>query len=306
MPHGSCPAHNLRGRTRCCANLITSATIRLPCAGRWAAFWQPTRSDWPVGRDSARVTWRYVGTGGVLMLLIVVSLQGHASVQTEPTRLTFHETTCDLLNVSPEIGPRLRCGAVSVPRDYANPGSGQFKLAVVVIKSARLPSLPDPVVYTSGGSGEPLTIYADHQARTPYAAGRDLILVDQRGTGRSEPNLCPEVDSKFLLADLVVASDDTDDALASRRATYLACREEALARGLDPRDFGTRVTVEGFRVGAPSVGNRTLERLRRTLWDDSRHDAGYVASRACALGRTRFHLSAGSDGHAFDHRGRRA
>ncbi len=232
-----------------------------PAALRWAlgcilASYKARLSHRP--RLSGRTAWRYAGASGVLMLLALVSLQGHARGQTEPTPPAFHQTACDLPNISQEVRPRLRCGTVSVPRDYARPDAGQFNLAVVVIKSAQPASLPDsavpdPVVYISGGPGEPLTIYADPQARTPYAPGRDLILVDQRGTGRSEPELCPELESKLLEANLAVAADDSDAALASRRATYSACRDEVIARGLDPRDFGTRVTVED------------LERVRQAL-----------------------------------------
>ena len=67
----------------------------------------------------------------------------------------------------------------------------------MVIGSQSQPSRPDPVIYISGGPGSPLTIYADPQARKPYAPGRDLILVDQRGTGRSEPSLCPALEPMF-------------------------------------------------------------------------------------------------------------
>ena len=71
-------------------------------------------------RFSVRTAWRWVGTAGALIVLIIASLQGPASGQTEPIRPAFHETTCDdLPNVSPEVRPRLRCGTVSVPRDYA-------------------------------------------------------------------------------------------------------------------------------------------------------------------------------------------
>jgi hypothetical protein len=147
---------------------------------------------------SARTSVRYVGTIGVLLLVIGLALEGHASGQREPLRPSFNETACDLPGVSQEIRPRLRCGTVSVPRSYDNPGAGRFKLAIVVVRSAQQPAFPEPVVYISGGPGSPLTIYADHQARTPYAPSRDLILVDQRGTGRSEPNLCPDLDGALL------------------------------------------------------------------------------------------------------------
>jgi pimeloyl-ACP methyl ester carboxylesterase len=44
-------------------------------------------------------------------------------------------------------------------------------------------------------------VYAVYQARKPYAAQRDLILVDQRGIGRSEPDLCGDLNRKLLARD---------------------------------------------------------------------------------------------------------
>jgi len=203
---------------------------------------------------STPAIWRHVATSGVLVLLVGVALQGHARGQTEPPRPVFDEATCDLPNVSPEVRPRLRCGTVSVPRDYANPDAGQFKLAVVVIRSTQIPSLPDPVIFINGGPGEPLTIYTDHQARHPYARGRDLILVDQRGTGRSEPNLCPEIYGKLRDAALAAVADATEETLATRRTTYMACRDEAIRHGIALIDFGTRVTVEDFERVRQALG----------------------------------------------------
>jgi pimeloyl-ACP methyl ester carboxylesterase len=195
-------------------------------------------------RFSPRAAWRHVATSGALMLLIGLALQEHAGGQTEPPLPAFDETTCDLPGVAPELRPRLRCGTVSVPRNYDRPDAGRFKLAVVVIKSEQQPAWPEPVVYISGGPGQPLTVYAAHQARAPYAPRRDLILVDQRGTGKSEPSLCPDLASKLLETALAFAASATEEAFATRQATYLACRNQAIGRGLDLRDFGTRVTAE--------------------------------------------------------------
>jgi pimeloyl-ACP methyl ester carboxylesterase len=203
---------------------------------------------------SARASLRCVGTIGVLLLVIGLVLEGRASGQTEPLQPVVDETACDLPGVSPEIRPRLRCGTVSVPRSYDNPGAGRFKLAVVVVRSPRQPAFAEPVVYISGGPGSPLTIYADHHARTPYAPNRDLILVDQRGIGRSEPNLCPDFDGAFLDASVAIATDPSDDALAMRRTAYAACRAEATAHGFDPKDFGTSVTVADFEWVRRALG----------------------------------------------------
>ncbi len=169
-------------------------------------------------------------------------------------RPAFAEAACDLPGISPQLRPRLRCGTVSVPRDRANPSGGSYKLAVVVIQSARQPSLPDPVVYISGGPGGPLTINAGHQAETPYAPQRDVILVDQRGTGRSEPSLCPDRNNELLDADIAVVEQRTQDTLARRRDVYAACRDAAIAHSIDMRDFGTRITVEDYEWVRQALG----------------------------------------------------
>ena len=185
-------------------------------------------------------------------------LAEHASGEAEPLQPAFNELPCDMAGVSPEIRPRLRCGMVSVPRNYDTPGSGQFKLAVVVVKSPQQPALRDPVVYISGGPGAPLTMYADHQARTPYAPRRDLILVDQRGTGLSEPSLCPNLNDALVDANIAVAAAvgtvGIEDALTKRRATYSSCRDSAITQGFNLRDFGTTVTVSDFEWVRRALG----------------------------------------------------
>jgi pimeloyl-ACP methyl ester carboxylesterase len=210
-------------------------------SARLAALQQPR---WRVSSGPA--------VAGSMLLLVAMALQGHASE--EASLPAFDETTCDLPDMTPDIRPRLRCGTVRVPKDHARADRGSFALAVVVIKSAQQPSLPDPVVYVSGGPGNPLTVYAAYQARTPYAPRRDLILVDQRGTGRSEPDLCPDLNSTLLEATLAVAAEDTADAMDKRRAAYFACRDQAIRRGIDLANFGTSVTVEDFEWVRQALG----------------------------------------------------
>ena len=188
-------------------------------------------------------TERRAAACGVLAILTGTALANRACGQTPPLP-AFIDTDCNLPHTAPDIRQRLRCGVVAVPRDYAHPDAGQYKLAVVVIRSERQPASPEPVVYMSGGPGGPLTVYATYQAAHPLAAGRDIILVDQRGTGRSEPKLCPSLAGGF--ADALVEAAIEPAAEERRRTLFAACREEATARGIDLTNFGTPVTVEDF------------------------------------------------------------
>ena len=205
-------------------------------------------------RGCTRVSPGFSGIRGVLMLVIGWLLAAHASGQSGPPEPRFDESVCNIPGISPEIRPRLRCGTVSVPRNYDEPDAGRFNLAVVVVRSARQPALPEPVVYVNGGPGSPLTLFAEHQARNPYAPGRDLILVDQRGTGRSEPKLCPDLDATLTDAAIAVATDPGELALANRRSLYAACHAEAIAHGVDMSDFGTRTTVADFEWVRRALG----------------------------------------------------
>ena len=203
------------------------------------------------------MTWtaRRAGAFGIVIFLAAGAIGGRAIGQTQPPRPVFTETACDgLPDIVPELRPRLRCGTVGVPRDYHDSSTGQFKLAVVVVKSVQQPVSPEPVVYISGGPGSPLTIHTDYQASHPYAPGRDLILVDQRGVGRSEPDLCPALNGRLLDAAVALATETTEAAQASRRTVYAACREQATAHGLDLRNFGTTVTVEDFESVRQALG----------------------------------------------------
>jgi pimeloyl-ACP methyl ester carboxylesterase len=189
---------------------------------------------------------RQMWFAAALAFIAACAPQGQSFAEVDLSKPAFVDSPCSLPNVTSDTLHRLRCGTVAVPRNHDNRAGGHFNLEVVVAKSAEQPSLPDPVVYISGGPGGPLTIYADYQARHPYAPGRDLILVDQRGTGRSEPRLCPELAAKMLAADIAALADMSEEHLAQSRATYLACRDWATAHGIDLNDFGTTVTAEDF------------------------------------------------------------
>jgi len=198
---------------------------------------------------------RWLGRFAVCGILLSAgrALCGSASAQPAQTP-AFIEAPCDLPNVPARLRPRLQCGTVNVPRDYGHPDAERFALAVAVVRSEQQPALPDPLLYVSGGPGGPLTIYAAYQGAHPFAPGRDLILVDQRGTGRSEPHFCPDLRDDFVNALAEVALGPEVPMRARRRAIFTACRQQAAAQGIDLNDFGTSVTVEDFNSVRQALG----------------------------------------------------
>jgi pimeloyl-ACP methyl ester carboxylesterase len=196
---------------------------------------------------------RGIAACGLVVLLVGYAIEGQASghALAQPA---FTDAACDLPHISPDIRPRLRCGTVSVPRDYQHPEAGRFKLAIVIIRSEQQPASSDPLVYISGGPGSPLIVYANDQARHPFARGRDLILVDQRGMGRSEPSICPDHNRGLANALAMAVIEPTADRQARRHAAFMACRDDEIASGIELRDFGTAVTVQDFDAVRQALG----------------------------------------------------
>ena len=80
-----------------------------------------------------------------------------------------------------------RCGTLAVPLDPAAPDGPKIEIFVARIASLSSEPRPDPLVLIAGGPGQS-TVEMFLQVRSAFEAvrrDRDLILVDQRGTGRS-------------------------------------------------------------------------------------------------------------------------
>ena len=85
-----------------------------------------------------------------------------------------------------------QCGVLERPLDPARPQGMQIDLHVVVIPALARQKLPDPIFFFAGGPGQSAIGLAgtiEHLA-SRLGARRDLVLIDQRGTGHSAPLQC--------------------------------------------------------------------------------------------------------------------
>jgi pimeloyl-ACP methyl ester carboxylesterase len=84
------------------------------------------------------------------------------------------------------------CGTLTVFEDRAAASGRQIDLWVVVLPSLSATPLEDPVFFLAGGPGQGAAQLAGHIAPLfrRIQRTRDIVLVDQRGTGKSSPLEC--------------------------------------------------------------------------------------------------------------------
>ncbi|MFK7890236.1 MAG: alpha/beta fold hydrolase [Granulosicoccus sp.] len=85
------------------------------------------------------------------------------------------------------------CATLAVPLDRNNPGSGSIDLAIARIPSRRQSGNKDAVTMIAGGPGQSAldTWQQISSAFRHVNRDRDIILIDQRGTGKSNRLNCP-------------------------------------------------------------------------------------------------------------------
>jgi pimeloyl-ACP methyl ester carboxylesterase len=92
----------------------------------------------------------------------------------------------------PGVDRSARCGAIEVLENPDQPGSRKLEIHFAVIRATNGHARPDPIVPLLGGPGEAATEAGQMfvQRLAPVLNDRDLLLVDQRGTGQSGALRC--------------------------------------------------------------------------------------------------------------------
>ncbi|MEO7118720.1 MAG: hypothetical protein ABIZ34_07095, partial [Candidatus Limnocylindrales bacterium] len=80
------------------------------------------------------------------------------------------------------------CHDLLMAQDRGNARAGMLRMHVATFASLASDPAPDPVVYLAGGPGGAGIFDFDDYTELPFLDTRDLIVVDQRGTGRSVPS----------------------------------------------------------------------------------------------------------------------
>lgn len=103
---------------------------------------------------------------------------------------------------------KARCGTLEVPENWDEPGGRKISLNIVVAPAMKSTGRA-PLFDLAGGPGLPSTGSAGFYLTdgAAYRAERDIVLVDQRGTGASSPLRCPELERGSPLARMYPPDD---------------------------------------------------------------------------------------------------
>jgi pimeloyl-ACP methyl ester carboxylesterase len=142
-------------------------------------------------RDEHRWARRYPVR---LLLTTVAALQcasmANGAASENPPKRSINSIVlapCEL----PGLAETARCGMLDVPENPAKPGGRRLQIGVAVIPATG-EAQADPLVPLMGGPGEEAIGAAAYFAKqfAPLRRDHDILLVDQRGTGRSNTLRC--------------------------------------------------------------------------------------------------------------------
>ncbi|HEY9076122.1 MAG TPA: alpha/beta hydrolase [Anaerolineaceae bacterium] len=181
---------------------------------------------------------------------------------------------CEIISQGFVKATRARCGTLTVPENRANPAGRKIGLNIAVVPAVSRSPKPDPVFLLAGGPGQAavelvsswmVMLERIHQER-------DLVLVDQRGTGKSNPLECklPKDDydiSEEQAARMIIECSTKFEADLTQYVTPIAMQdldEVRAALGYEQINlygvsYGTRAALTYLRMFPQRVRTITLD-----------------------------------------------
>ena len=179
------------------------------------------------------------------MRQLALALAGLLSLATFAQALELED--CRISAGPSSQGINARCGTLLRPQDPDDPDGDSIELSVAVVPALDLDPQPDPVVPIAGGpGGSSIEMYANQRASfEALRRTRDILLVDQRGTGSSSKLAC-EADEELV------------QGAFSEELTTRLTRECLQALSHDPRYFTTSIAVRDLEAVREALGYPSL------------------------------------------------
>jgi pimeloyl-ACP methyl ester carboxylesterase len=176
--------------------------------------------------------------------------------ETPPYPVQLRPLSCPFAGVSAN-GLHVECKSLIVPMSRTKLDGKTVSLAVAIIHSTSPTPLPDPVLYLDGGPGGSALASIDMWTKpvSSILENRDLILIDQRGTGYSTPRLlCEQLIDNDLSQNARMLTEDCVRNLRNSGADLAAFNTTENAA--DVADLRVALKLESWNLFGISYGTR--------------------------------------------------
>lgn len=176
----------------------------------------------------------------VLAMLTVVAL---AAPKANPQGSNAIETHACYLD---DLDERLLCGAIQVPENPNKPDGRQIAIHYAILPAIKNGHEKQALLAIAGGPGQSAIENAAgfNQMLSKVRQNRDILLIDQRGTGQSNPLQCEEIGDVFAY----------DDQQVDLKAETKKCLDKISADGTDVTQYGSVKALNDFEAVRKHLG----------------------------------------------------
>ena len=194
---------------------------------------------------------------GVIAAILLAGCNADSDTAAADTASTRHFgdigfAPCSLTGPAGGTPTEAQCGTFEVPENPASPDGRMIALNIAWLPAneGNSAGTGDPVFFIAGGPGQAATEHAATVERTLEDVGkkRDIILVDQRGTGRSNPLDCRDASGEPMPLDPSDVPDLEQMVDFARRCA------QGLEGRADPRFYTTTDAVRDLDAVRAALG----------------------------------------------------
>ncbi|WP_095042106.1 alpha/beta hydrolase [Candidatus Promineifilum breve] len=199
-----------------------------------------------------------------LIVLIVIALvpttlfAGAGGVAAQSAVGSFIPGPCVFEGI--EVGPTsltgealgFECGYVVVPERHAAPDGPTIQLPIAIRRATAADARPDPLFVAQGGpGGDAFQVFTLLAPTAPFAANRDIVIFNQRGTPYALPELtCPETTE--VMPQMLALPEAEAQAIFNQ--AMAACYARLQAEGVDLSAYNSLENAADIPIIARALG----------------------------------------------------
>jgi pimeloyl-ACP methyl ester carboxylesterase len=198
----------------------------------------------------------------VVLLVAAVVAPAQTAVAQSSGVGSFRSTACPWEGL--DLGPftiipedeGFECGSVTVPERHADPAGPTIEIPVAIRRDATAAGATPLFLAQGGPGGSAFEVFSLVAPGTAAAAGRDIVIFNQRGTSFAAPDLsCTE---SFDAARDVLAADE-ETALRLYRDLATRCHQRLLDDGVDLSAYNSVENAADVPVLAAALGYEQID-----------------------------------------------